>query len=156
MLEEIGPKPTEFNEFLSLVLMSHPMGSRYVCNPPIMDTDRDTLILVTHKQKAFQLLVSLGWECCSEGEYLEGAFFAMRKGEDNYILTESPEIFQRYTIATAVAKELNAQDKHTRIRIHKACVEASGGFTGLIDWSGSDTVWQTFPYLGPRITQEIS
>jgi len=120
--------------FLQQVLMSHPIGSRYVCDPPVMDTDRDTLILVRNLQKAEAVLLEEGWTPCLNGEYIEGFFKAFRKGVDNYVITEHEEFFRRYLIAAHVAKAFNFTDKADRIKAHEACVNASGGYMGLYDW----------------------
>ncbi len=129
--------------FKDLVIKSHPIGSRYVCNPPVMDTDRDTLILVQDIAPAEAILFADGWSACCNGEYIEGFFKAYRKGEDNYVLTAHELFFERYLVAAEVAKALNAQDKETRIKIHEACVNASRGFIGLIDWDASKILWTT-------------
>jgi hypothetical protein len=107
-----------------------------------MDTDRDTLILVQDIAIAESYLLNDGWISCCNGEYIDGYFKAYRKGEDNYVLTTNSEFFQKYLIAAQVAKALNVQDKETRIKIHTACIESSGGFIGLIDWDKSSIVWQ--------------
>lgn len=120
--------------FEQMVLKSHPMGSRYVCDPPVMDTDKDTLILVAEMVPAVTALLNEGWTMCNNGEYIEGFFMALRKGEDNYVLTANELFFERYLVAAQVAKALNVQCKNTRIAIHKACVEAGQGFVGLVNW----------------------
>ncbi len=130
-------------QFKDTVILSHPIGSRYVCDPPVMDTDRDTLILV-HDVPASELhLFKEGWTPCNNGEYVDTYFKAYRKGEDNYVITAHKIFFERYVIAAWVAKALNTQDKETRIKIHEACMNASSGFMGLIDWDNSGIVYTT-------------
>lgn len=46
-------------------------GSYYICRPPVMDTDRDVVILVKDLEKAKEQLKSLGWELQSSEEYKE-------------------------------------------------------------------------------------
>lgn len=125
-------------EFKDCVLFSHPIGSRYVCDPPVMDTDKDTLCLVDDVQKAEKLLLEEGWSPCCGGEYVDTYFKAFRKGEDNYVITAARPFFERYLIAAQVCKALNVRDKETRIKIHTACIEAGGGFFGLVDWENED------------------
>lgn len=133
-LDYVGNESILFNRFKSYVIKSHPIGSRYVCDPPVLDTDKDTLILVTDTKAACQILLELGWTYCLNGEYFEGFFMALRKGEDNYILTAHEMFFDRYVVAAEVAKRLNVKDKQTRIAIHEACIGASGGIIGLVEW----------------------
>lgn len=75
-------------DFKSYVVKSFPIGSRYVCDPPVMDTDKDTLILCDVPSLAIpaQSLLNEGWTPCGEGEYVEGHFLAFRKGEENYVI----------------------------------------------------------------------
>lgn len=47
--------------FKEQVRMSFPIGSRYVCDPPVMDTDRDTLFLVGDVLTAETALLLEGW-----------------------------------------------------------------------------------------------
>lgn len=121
-------------KFSQYVILSTRIGSRYVCDPPVMDTDRDTLILVPDVSEAERLLLQEGWTTCLEGEYFATAFKAYRKGTDNYVITSDETFFQRYLIAAEVAKALNLRDKEDRIKAHEAAINASGGTFGLIAW----------------------
>lgn len=117
-----------------LFLRSHPIGSRYTCTPPIMDTDKDTVILVTDIAKAEARLLSEGWDPCLKGEYFDTYFKAFRKGVDNYVIVSNEDAFQRYIIAAEVCKALNVQSKEDRCKAYQACLEASQGFIGIYDW----------------------
>lgn len=130
--------------FKDLVIKSHPMGSRYVCVPPVLDTDRDTVILVNDISQAEQVLFEEGWTPCCNGEYVDGYFKAYRKGEDNYVITAHEGFFLKYVVGANVAKALNVKDKETRIKIHTAALESSEGFVGLIDWDSSEIIWKVF------------
>ena len=121
-------------EFKDLVIKSHPIGSRYTCNPPVMDTDRDTLCLVTNVQDAEERLLKEGWTPCCNREYVDICFKAFRKGEDNYVVTSYEEFFERYLIAAEVSRALNLKEKADRIKVHAACIEAGKGYTGLLEW----------------------
>lgn len=94
-------------EFKDLVILSHPIGSRYTCSPPVMNTDRDTLILVSDIPTAEAYLLADGWSICGNGEYVDTYFKAYRKGEDNYVITSNAEYFNKYAIAAQVCKALN-------------------------------------------------
>lgn len=130
-------------EFKTLVLKSFPIGSRYVCDPPVMDTDKDTLILVANLAEAANALMNTGWEICGNGGYIDGIFMAFRKGEENYIVCKDEKFFHRYVLAAQVAKALNVQDKETRIKIHHACITASLGCIGLVQWDTGNGPWTT-------------
>lgn len=120
--------------FKDLAIMSHPMGSRYTCTPPVMDTDKDTVILVKSIADAEKALLEEGWEPCGKGEYVDCYFKAFRKGEDNYVITAEEHFFKQYLLAAQVCRSLNVQDKETRCKIHTDCLNMSLGYMGLIDW----------------------
>jgi|SRR6478735_12342843 len=121
--------------FKDLAIMSHPMGSRYTCTPPVMDTDKDTVILVRDVAEAEQALLEEGWAPCGKGEYVDTYFKAFRKGEDNYVITAEQLFFERYLLAAQVCRALNVQEKEQRSAIHTALLNAGVGFMGLIDWN---------------------
>lgn len=111
--------------FNDTVLASDRTGSRVICNPPPTDTDDDYIILVNGYYDWRELLIDEGWVSSSKEEY-PGAgdeFESFRKGEYNYIVTESPQFFSRYVLATAAAAALNLQDKADRIALFKAVKE---------------------------------
>lgn len=108
-------------KFEETVIKSWPTGSRYICSPPVMDTDRDTVILVNGFYPYDELLEGEGWEHCANDEYnKEGDFVSYRKGEDNYIITEDEDFFNQYVIATEAAKVLNLTNKEDRIKLFRA------------------------------------
>lgn len=105
----------DFNEHVKAF---HPTGSRYICDPPQMYTDNDTVILAD--AAPFEdWLISNGWDSSvTEIEYERmGEFCSWRKGEENYIITESPEFYQRFVKATELAKENNLTAKADRIAL---------------------------------------
>lgn len=126
--------------FKEQVQMSFPIGSRYVCDPPVMDTDRDTLFLVNDIPKAEAALLAEGWTPCLNGEYFEVAFKAFRKGIDNYVITSQPRFFERYCLAAQVAKALNLQSKEDRIKVHETLCNASEGYFGFYEWDRPDKI----------------
>jgi hypothetical protein len=108
-------------EFKDCVLKSHPTGSRYICNPPVMDTDNDTVILVNGYYDWDEMLYNEGWEDCgTDYDSMDGDFRAYRKGEENYIVTEDEDFFFSYVKATEGAKALNLLNKEDRIKLFAA------------------------------------
>lgn len=112
-------------QFQDCVLKSHPTGSRYICNPPPMDTDNDTVFLVNGYYDWRQMLLNDGWEDCGASYETGGEFQAFRKGEENWIVTEDEEFFTSYVKATEGAKALNLLNKEDRIKLFVA-VNAAG------------------------------
>lgn len=51
------------NSGLNLVAL-HPTGSRFMCSPPVMDTDIDFVVLVQDLDAAHTTLTADGWEKC--------------------------------------------------------------------------------------------
>lgn len=118
-------------KFEDTVLKSYPTGSRYICNPPVMDTDKDTVFLVNGFYDFAQMLRDDGWEDCGIQYEGIGEFQAFRKGEDNYIVTEDPEFFKCYVKATEAAKALNLLNKDDRITLFQTVYLAGHGYDGF-------------------------
>jgi len=125
------PKMPELNfKFEETVLKSHPTGSRYICNPAPKDTDNDTVMLVNGFYDWQQALLNDGWEQCGDYEF-GGQFNAFRKGQENYIVTEDEDFFNRYIFATEAARSLNLLVKDDRIKLFQAVANASLGAVGF-------------------------
>lgn len=122
-------------------LTSYQSGSRVICDPPVIDTDDDHLVLVCDLDSANQLFSDLGWSNCmqnwagredtdsgialDEDQYAAedkyGArFSAWRQGEINVIVTDDTTLYLRSVGATLVAKELNLCAKPERIALFRA------------------------------------
>lgn len=107
------------NFYEDFVIKSSPTGSNYICNPPVNDTDIDTVILV--KEGYEESLAGLGWEPTlapdgSDETYCNnGDFKSWRKGNKNYIVTSIPDFYKKFVIATKAAKALNLLKKEQRI-----------------------------------------
>lgn len=112
-------------QFEDCVYRSYPTGSRYICNPPPMDTDNDTIFLVNGYYDWQQMLLDDGWEDCGVDYETDGDFRAFRKGEENYIVTEDDDFFMSYVKATEGAKALNLLNKEDRIKLFVA-INAAG------------------------------
>ena len=97
-----------------------PTGSRYICSPPVLTTDDDYVVLV-----------EAGWEpeltekgftyTPTELQYVSmGSFVSLRKGDINYIVTQSQVFFDRFRAATELAKSLNLSDKNERVALFRS------------------------------------
>ena len=107
----------------------HPTGSRFICDPPVMDTDDDWIILVEDLEYAKYKASRLDWIYSGAGYYREGneepelgPFVSMRhtEGNSNYIFTEDAEFYDRYVAATLLAKKYNLLNKADRIQLFHA------------------------------------
>lgn len=102
------------------ILACYPTGSRYICDPPVMDTDVDTFVLVQEFPDEDEMN-KLGWELTKNNNgsaYDGGMFQSYRQGEKNLILMESRQWYLRSVAATLLAKELNLTNKADRVAIH--------------------------------------
>lgn len=116
-----------------VVLRVEHVGSRVTCDPPPTDTDDDWLVLV--RQEQFTDNVSFfanalrmqGWKLggslpANEGKPLmpDERFMSLTRDGVNIIATESPLFFDRFIVATRLAKRLNLLDKADRIALFQA------------------------------------
>jgi len=117
-----------------------PVGSRVTCSPPPTDTDEDYLLLVENSFTAAKNLEGIGFEYESDPEKVEAymrmnegalhGFTSMRFGDINYIITDSPFMFERFLTATYIARELNLLEKKDRVMLFKAI--RGGSFAKLV------------------------
>jgi hypothetical protein len=111
------------NFYEDFQLKAHPTGSNYICNPPVTNTDIDTVVLC--KEGYEESLAALGWEPYTDEEGNEtycnnGDFKSWRKGNKNYIVTCDPTFYKKFVIATKAAKGLNLTSKPQRIYFFEA------------------------------------
>lgn len=104
-------------------------GSRVICNPPVMDTDEDYVVLVRNLTDFHKVLMADGWEqgSANYGEEQNGPlmvpnspinqFKAYRKGDINLIVTPQPVLYTRYDFATRIATALNLTKKEDRVTL---------------------------------------
>lgn len=113
------------------------VGSRVTCNPPVLDTDDDVIVLVSPEQ--FQALETEIYEAhgdrCGESYGDDSALLPMRLGEMNYLLTEDVDYYHDFLSLSAVVKDLNILDKETRKAIFKAVMDGDTSYlpNGKID-----------------------
>ena len=111
--------------FREYVIKSHPTGSRYICNPPVLNTDNDTVFLVVPGDYELGLIEEGFITKDSEIEYdTRGLFQSWRKGIDNYIVTTDQRFYEDYVLATEGAKALNLTKKDDRIKLFKSIFAA--------------------------------
>ena len=99
-----------------------PVGSTVTCDPAPKNTDRDYLVLFKYGASYTVSLPSKGFKLEGEGHYdpSHGDFSSWRKGDVNIIATHNVSFFDRFVLATFVAKELNLLDKKDRIVLSQA------------------------------------
>lgn len=101
-----------------------PTGSFYICQPQVLDTDKDYVVLVKDLNKSQSKLQELGYKASisDSDEYdleAEGGFMCYRKGDINLIVTEDEKFFLKFWEATVLAKQLNLKEKNDRIYLFK-------------------------------------
>lgn len=99
-------------------------GSSVICDPPVEDTDIDFIICTEKEDKLYKFLMDNDFKLsnASEEEYdLESeGFSCYRKGNINLIVTENKQWYDKWVLATKVAKKLNLLKKDNRITLFKA------------------------------------
>lgn len=100
------------------------VGSRVTCNPAPTDTDRDVLVLCVAGEvdEVVSAIVAAGGECCSAVDYGD-SMTAVRLGDDNYIITDEQEYFDRFIVMTQLAKQWNIMDKGRRHELFQAAID---------------------------------
>lgn len=128
---------SEFDNFS--VLHVYKTGSSVICNPPVLDTDEDYLVLVDNLEEAGFWFQPHGWTNCFDDwsnkqdsdpgidvdgytiELTTGARFqAWRREKENIIVTDDRTLHIQSVAATLLAKELNLTDKAQRIALFRA------------------------------------
>ena len=102
-------------------------GSRIICSPAPEGSDEDTLVLVEgdlETAEALRIMEGLGFSYEGNRHYTSKGekkpFQSWRNGKSNWVLTNSPEYFERFKLATTLAKRLNLLDKQDRIAVFTA------------------------------------
>lgn len=123
------------------VLSIHPTGSRYICDPPVMDTDEDLIVLFDDTggqrinrgnrleiqavndrpyEREIAVFKSVGFEMTKDVKlYHKGDFLTYRRGHYNLITCTDPDYYYLWVKATQLAKERNILDKEERIKLFK-------------------------------------
>ena len=137
-------------------LARHPTGSRFVCDPPVLETDDDWVILVEDLEYAKYKAARLSWYYADMGYYrADGSceepaqFVSMRHSKDNsnYIFTDDAEFYDRYVAATLLAKKYNLLNKADRIQLFHAVLYGEYIDTPVLKESAA-------PQAQPQVAQD--
>lgn len=102
----------DFNDY---VVDWSPTGSRYICDPPVTGTDKDTVVLVKRGyEKSFDSDGFTPQTTRIEYESI-GEFVSWRRGDENLIATTDEGFYNRFVKATEMAKKANLLKKQDRI-----------------------------------------
>lgn len=124
LLDDPIAKEFPFRELNDFASQWEPCGSRITCNPPVLNTDADYLVLVNSLVKFVEVALLNGWEIGGsfedEGKPDVMHFVSLKRDSDNLIVSRSPEFYRRFHAATIIATELNILDKPKRVRVFQA------------------------------------
>lgn len=100
------------------------VGSRVTCNPAPTDTDRDVLVLCVEGElhEVISDIIVAGGSVCGSQDYGD-VMTAVRLGDDNYIMTEDDDYFERFVVMTQLAKRWNILEKDKRHELFKAAID---------------------------------
>lgn len=91
-----------------------PTGSSYICNPPVLNTDIDFVILSADWDKLHDWCEQNAFKTNFE-DYAIEEFRSYKRGPINLIVTDDPTWYKRFAKATNLAKQLNLLDKQQRV-----------------------------------------
>lgn len=107
------------------------VGSRITCDPPVLDTDEDFLVMLPWDSDRTSHLMTLlkddGWSL--DGSFIsdennrtepEHRFISYSRRKVNLIMSRSPIFIGRFLAASSVAKRLNLREKADRIALFQA------------------------------------
>lgn len=89
-------------------------GSRVICDPIPMDTDIDVVIYSDQDKFVDNLIRKEDFKPCY-GSVSDSSFYSYRKGTVNIIHIHSKEGYDKFMLATGIAKRLNLTNKDHRI-----------------------------------------
>lgn len=109
----------------------YPTGSNYICNPQVIDTDIDILVLVTDINGSYNACTCRDWEDCyreatpkehlayQEEKRYGVIWHALRRGIINIMIVEDIDWYHASVAATELCKAWNILDRDRRIRIFR-------------------------------------
>lgn len=110
-------------------------GSRVICNPPVLDTDDDYIILCAENRldEFKRVLEGDGFVLGGSGVQHQGnesKFWSYKKSSDdegiiNFIITLDEKWFDNSIKATSLARALNLKSKEDRITLFEAIREGN-------------------------------
>lgn len=98
-------------------------GSSVICDPPVLDTDIDYVICSREKDstKLVEFVQSVGFRgsLADRAKYSLGkeGFYCLRRGSINLLVTGDYYFYEKFVIATKLAKKLNLLKKEQRIAL---------------------------------------
>lgn len=90
-------------------------GSSYICDPPVLTSDIDYLVLTDNFTAYKDILSEDDWTDYDKYDDRNSAFILFRKGCHKLIVTESLQWYLKFAAATELAKKMNLLDKDQRI-----------------------------------------
>ncbi len=105
------------------VIIYQETGSRYICNPPVMNTDADLILLVEDREAYGIEAGRWGFGLCGKYESHSSNFDAYRVGVVNLIVTDNLVWYFRFAAATELAKQMNILEKSNRIDLFHTILE---------------------------------
>lgn len=102
-----------------------PTGSRIICDPPVLDTDIDYVILVENKNKFEKEIFQIGFRDSSHNtlcNYLniKSEFNSYKRDQINLIITESESFYNKFFTFTNEARLRNLTKKSDRVALCKS------------------------------------
>ena len=95
-------------------------GSRVICNPPVVDTDKDFVIYTSTPSELINYLVDNGFEISINESYKfdpNTGITCLRKLDVNLVVTSDYNFYLKFIDATKLAKKLNLLEKSKRIEL---------------------------------------
>lgn len=118
----------EQQDFKKFFVSVEPVGSRITCDPAPQNTDEDYLCYIGPLDQANlnKNLERIGFDAESMATYEDDSgehnavFMSYRRDDVNLIVTAKKEFFDKFMLATYVAKTLNLLQKEQRITLFQA------------------------------------
>ncbi|AEP08930.1 hypothetical protein [Micavibrio aeruginosavorus] len=102
-------------------------GSKFICNPPVLDTDEDYVFdcsEVGQADAAGEFLSGYGFYVLdmADDEYddIRENFTSYRLGDLNFIICNNKLFYKKFVLATQLSAELNLLKKEDRILLFQA------------------------------------
>lgn len=134
-------------DFEHLFISVEPVGSRVTCNPAPTDTDEDFLCMA-HGGYLMDTegdgeipgkLARLGFTAESCASYTDDSgehnsiFMSWRRGETNLIVTQDEDFYNKFLVASVLAKRFNLLNKEDRISLFQAVLYGKNWFNHIIN-----------------------
>lgn len=109
-------------------------GSREICDPPVLTTDADWVVLIEDdplKVKVCALMMMTGLAAKSVKEGYEPDSANLCVGDVNVIVLSTKEQFAKWYVATAAAKQMNLLLRSDRVDLFNAVCRGDWGSVDL-------------------------